>query len=388
MKQDRQSDSLTRGVAGLTAGVAAIGAEALVMSPVLEDISASLGASPGTIGVAVAAYGFALTVASPLFALFGHKLDRLTLMLSGLALFVLATAGCGLAQGPASLVGARVACGIAAGAYLPACYAFVGDAIPYERRARVMGRIMFGWSLSLVIGVPLGGLVGQLLGWRFAFFAVALVGLAAFLMIAGFRKGTQQSSATGSVGGAVRWPLPRPVWAVFGITFFNMLGFYGVYTYLGTAVRNAQHVGSAGAAAYVLCYGLGLACSTLRGDLLDRLGKVRLLAVALLLLCPLLASQAIAVSHPALLAPAMFVWGVLQGVVLTGISTVLTQQAGATKGMATALNSSLTYLAVAMGATLGGIALERGPGFAGICFVAAGASLLSWMLLRASRISA
>ena len=183
----REPGSMTKGVIGLTIGVAAIGAEALVMSPVLEDISSSLGTSPGKVGIAVAAYGFALAIASPLFGLVGHRIDRLTLMLSGLALFVLATLGCGFAQGPMSLIFARVACGISAGAYLPACYAFVGDAIPYERRAKVMGRIMFGWSLSLVIGVPLGGIIGQLVGWRFSFLAVAMAGLIAFATIFGFQ---------------------------------------------------------------------------------------------------------------------------------------------------------------------------------------------------------
>lgn len=387
MKEERQSDPMAQGVMGLTIGVAAIGAEALVMSPVLEDISANLGASTGTVGLAVAAYGFALAIASPLFGLFGQRLDRRTLMLSGLVLFVLATAACGLARGPVSLVCARIGCGIAAGAYLPACYAFVGDAIPYERRARVMGRIMFGWSLSLVIGVPVGGAIGQWIGWRFSFFAVAMAGLVACLMIASFRKTASGRGSTRAANEAPPWRLPRPVWAVFGVTFSNMIGFYGVYTYLGTAIRHAQHVGSAGAAGYVLCYGLGLAGSTLRGDVLDRLGKVRLLGIALWVLSPLLAAQALAVARPFMLVALMPVWGILQGTVLTGIATVLTHQAGTARGMATALNSSLTYLAVSLGATLGGVALDNGWGFTGICLAAAGASVLSAAMLRAAKLA-
>lgn len=52
---------------------------------------------------------------------------------------------------------------------------------------------------------------------------------------------------------------------------------------------------------------LGLAFSTLRGDIPDRFGKIRMLKIALLLLSPLLAMQAVAISHSVLLVPVMFI---------------------------------------------------------------------------------
>lgn len=385
--EDHRAELMSKGVIGLTIGVAVIGAEALVMSPILEDIGAGLDASPGKIGIAVAAYGFTLAVASPIVGLVGHRIERLTLMMLGLALFVLATAWCGLAQGPISLICARALCGISAAAYLPTCYAFVGDAVPYESRAKVMGRIMFGWSISLVVGVPLGGVIGELYGWRFSFLAIAVVGLLALFMIFRLRKLANRLSKYDVIERSVQWPFPRPVWAIFGVTLFNMLGFYSVYTYFGAAVRAAQNVGSAGASAYVFVYGIGLAFSTLRGDILDRIGKVRLLGAALLLLVPVFALQAVAIGRPVVLFPVLLFWGVLQGAILTGTATVLTHEAGPTKGMATSLNSSLTYFAVALGALLGGVVIEGRLGFVGICMIASGASFLSWAALHCAKLS-
>lgn len=247
---------------------------------------------------------------------------------------------------------------------------------------------MFGWSLSLVVGVPLGGFVGQTLGWRMTFFVVATAGAIALGMLSTFAARYGRSSSTEPPSSVVRWQLPLPVFYVFGATFLNMLGFYGVYTYLGTAIREAQGIGSAGASAYVLCYGIGLAFSTLRGDILDRLGKVRVLSMALLLLCPLLLLQSLAISHPVLLAAVMGFWGLLQGAVLTGLNTVLTKQAGERRGLATALNSSLTYFAVALSALLGGLVIDDSAGFSLICVAAAISSLGSWLTLRGSRIAA
>jgi DHA1 family inner membrane transport protein len=374
-------------ILALMVGVAAIGAEALVMSPMLDDIGKSLDSSPGGLGSAVAAYGIALAVAAPVFGLYGQRIERLKLMLSGLGLFILATLACSIAWEGSLLIAARAACGVSAGIFLPTCYAFVGDAVPYERRAKVMGRIMFGWSLSLVVGVPLGGVVGQMLGWRMTFVVVAIAGAIAFAMLCGFAWRYKRADSAVPASPAVQWQLPLPVLYVFGVTFLNMLGFYGVYTYLGTAVREAQGLGSAGASAYVLCYGAGLAFSTLRGDLLDRLGKVRVLSVALLLLCPVFLVQSVAIAQPFFLVPLMATWGVLQGAVLTGLNTVLTQQAGSGRGLAAALNSSLTYAAVALAALLGGLVVDTASGFTEICRAAAALSLLSWLTLRMSRLN-
>lgn len=375
------------GVLSLTIGVAAIGAEALVMSPVLDDIGASLGSSPSQLGGAVAAYGLALAIAAPMFAFFGGGVDRLKLMLGGLALFILSTVACSVAWEGGLLVAARAACGISAGAFLPACYAFVGDTVPYDSRAKVMGRIMFGWSLSLVVGVPLGGFIGQVLGWRMAFVAVAVAGAVAIILLVLFARRYRPFDAVTSSYLRRKWDLPPSVLFVFGVTFLNMLGFYGVYTYFGTAVRDAQHIGSAGASAYVMCYGVGLALSTLRGDILDRLGKVRVLSAALLLMCPLFLLQSVSIAMPVLLAPIMAAWGVLQGAVLTGLNTILTQEAGPGRGVAAALNSSLTYFAVALSAVLGGLMIGSGPGFAEICYAATVASFLAWLTLRMSKIA-
>jgi predicted MFS family arabinose efflux permease len=91
---------------------------------VLDDIGRSLQTSPGQVGIAVAAYGVALAVAAPMFAFFGGRVDRLKLMLSGLALFMLSTVACSMAWKGGLLVAARTACGISAGAFLPACLAW------------------------------------------------------------------------------------------------------------------------------------------------------------------------------------------------------------------------------------------------------------------------
>jgi len=371
--QDQQTQT-SLGTIGLTMGVAAIGAEALVISPLLEDVAREFGTSPGDLGTAVAAYGFAVAIAAPLLGYAGQRLPRIAMMAASMIVFVLASCACALATNVFHLEMARAVCGIAAGGFLPACYAFVADSVSYDRRAKVMGRVMFGWALSMVVGVPLGGAIGQWFGWRAAFVAVAVIGTIAVSIIL-VRHGAR--GRIGGQGSVVSRKLPTPVRKTFVLTFLNMLSFYGVYTYLGTAVRSAQEIGSGVAAAYVLLYGLGLATSTLRGDILDRIGKLRALRIGLLALCPFFVALPFSVQIPWALGPLMIAWGLLQGAVLTGLTTVVTQQAGEARAFATAINSSITYVAVALSAELGGWVMKDFGGFPAVCVAAAVANILA-----------
>ncbi|MFB8736102.1 MFS transporter [Bacillus sp. SL00103] len=64
--------------------------------------------------------------------------------------------------------------GLQIGVFVPTAYALVGDQVPYEYRGKVMGLIVSSWSLSLVLGVPIGAFIGQSLNWRWTFWIFRL----------------------------------------------------------------------------------------------------------------------------------------------------------------------------------------------------------------------
>ncbi|WP_084461791.1 MFS transporter [Curvibacter gracilis] len=385
---------------GLTLGVTAIGVEGLVISPVLGDLASTFEASPAQAGWAVSAYGLALAGAAPIVGLWGDRVPRLTLLRAALGLFVLAGLLCALANSLGALVAARALCGAAAGAFLPACYAYVGDCTAFADRARAMGRVMAGWSLALTLGIPVGGLIAQWWGWRLSFVAVALLAAvaawrvnrmpAAPLLRPLLRPSSPLSpppdaaapplSAAGS-GPPSRPRLDRAALPLLALNFFDMLSFYGVYTFLGVTVQARLQLGSGGFALFVACYGLGLMASTLNAGVLDRFGKTQVLRGALLLLACLLLLLAPATGHPTTLAAAMLCWGALQGLAQTGTATLVTQVSERARGLAMACLSCTTYLAVSLGSFGGGWVLTH-HGFDALAQGAALCALLAGLLLQ------
>ncbi|BBP93004.1 hypothetical protein BsIDN1_66220 [Bacillus safensis] len=129
--------------------------------------------------------------------------------------------------------------------YLCQPYALVGDRVPYEYRGKVMGLIVSSWSLSLVLGVPIGAFIGQSLNWRWTFWIFAMMSLVVLLLVilesrkqvtTAAPKAPQTREKSGSLWGALK--IDR-VPAYLTVTFCNMLGFfYGMYSFLGAYLQS------------------------------------------------------------------------------------------------------------------------------------------------------
>jgi len=368
---------------GLILGIVAVGVGALIVSPLLKDLSTATGTPVDRMGWVVAVYGLTLAVTAPPMALWCRSVPRRTLLIAGMALLGAATVACALASTLGQLLLARAACGVAAGVFIPSCYAWIGENVPAERRAQAMGRVMAGWSLALVLGIPAGGWLAEALGWRAAFVGVGALAATATWTLrhlpAEAGHGSSPEPIRHNVGRVAR---PGPV-KVLGINLMNMFAFYACYTYLGWATRDALGVGSGVAGSVVMCYGIGLMLSTLNGHWLDRIGHRRSLAVAVWCLVLVFAALPLGLFHLAALGGVMVVWGVFQGAAQTCTATLMARQAPGAQGLAMACLSATTYLGVALGAAAGGWVMPT-QGFAAVAAISAvataiGGGVVHWL---------
>jgi DHA1 family inner membrane transport protein len=367
VKGTLDSRSLAGATLALLVGIFAVGSEALVISPLLADIAHDLGVGIDGAGLSVSMYGLAVAVMAPMAGYLGERISRRRTLLLGLVVFAVGGVLCAAAPNLGTLIAGRAVCGVGTGMFLPSAYAWVGDEVPYEDRARVMGRVVFGWALALVAGVPLGGLIGQVAGWREALAAMAVLAVGAAVAAArllprrthGGPHPADSPAAPGLLTAALKVPgVPR----LLTVNLLGMFAFYGVYTYLGSFVREELEVESGVAGAIILLYGLGVAVIALNGRLLDRFGKSRALVVALVLNVVIMASLPWLGGVPVALAAVVAIFGITQGGFLTAMATETTQASDASRGSVVALMSAGTYVGVTLGAAVMGPIFD-GPGF-------------------------
>jgi predicted MFS family arabinose efflux permease len=349
-------------VLGLMAGIFTVGSEELVVSPLLVRMATSFDTTVGVMALSVSVYGAATALGALVFAPLGDRVSRKLSLSVGMAAFIAGTVLCACATGTGLFFTGRALAGLAAGAFVPTAYAFVGDQIPYEHRAKAMGILVSSWSLSLVLGVPMGSFIGQWLGWRWTFVLLSLLG--ALVLSAMLRTGSEQQASsadgtepeetsgpsTGWTRSAARAFLTPRVPAYVLATFLVMLGWYGMYTFLGTALEYRYGSGSSLTGVMILLYGLGFASSSVTGRFADRLGKDRVLTASLAGLVPALVGVPLLIHWTAPLAVCLFVWGILQSLVVTLLSTLLSERSQRHRGTILAFYSLATNLAVAVGA--------------------------------------
>src|SRR3954471_14213097 len=151
----------------------------------LPDIGRELGYSPQTLQSVISAYA----VASSGFLLFGGRaadlLGRRRVLMTGLALYAVASLAGGLATGPAWQLTARAIQGLAGALVFPSTLAIINTTFAEGRdRNRALGIWGGSGAAGLVIGVLLGGALTRLFGWEAVFLVnVPLAGTALVLAV-------------------------------------------------------------------------------------------------------------------------------------------------------------------------------------------------------------
>lgn len=158
----------------------ATGTEAYVYVGHLDALSRDLGIGIAQAGLLAASFAITYAVSAPVLAALLARVDRRTLIVTGLfgvGLFNLVAAA---TPNFAVLLALRIACGLAAGLVGPASSAVAAVLAPPERRGRALAVVLAGLTLAFILGIPLGSVVGAVGGWRSTFvFAGTLALIAA-----------------------------------------------------------------------------------------------------------------------------------------------------------------------------------------------------------------
>ena len=163
-----------------------------IVNILAEPIARDLGLSDTQIGL-MTGLAFALfytTLGLPI----ARYSDRPTthrprLIAIALATWSLMTALCGLAQNFVQLLLARIGVGVGEAGCTPPAHSLISDLVPPEKRSSALAFYALGIPIGSLLGLVVGGLLADWLGWRLAFYAVGLPGiLMAFVVWFGLRE--------------------------------------------------------------------------------------------------------------------------------------------------------------------------------------------------------
>jgi YNFM family putative membrane transporter len=352
--------------------VAGFSAQAMVRAAdsLLPQIAADIGVSVGAASIIVTAYAFTHGTVQLIIGPIGDKFGKFVMVAIACALCSLTVMACGLAQSLTTLTLARLGSGLTAAWIIPLSMAFVGDAVPYERRQEVLGRYLTGQISGQLFGQAAGGIIGDWLGWRAVFFLLA--GIFAVAAIALFRElatnpstRPEQHAGERSRGFVADYKvvLSNP-WAriVVLAAVFEAALMWGAFAYVGADLHLRFGLSFTLVGLIVGTFGIGglIYAGTVQ-QLVGRFGQIGLATFGGLLLG--LAYLLLALAPAWWVAPAAVVAVGLGFYMLHNTLQVnATQMSPQARGTAVSIFSSALYVGQSLGVLGGSLLIDRAGG--------------------------
>ncbi|MBN4959806.1 MULTISPECIES: MFS transporter [Stenotrophomonas maltophilia group] len=347
---------------------------------VLRPMGESLGVSDAAVGQLVSVYALGSVMAALPMTALTQRLPRRPLLLVAIAGFVVVNTLTALSSSYALILAARFLAGVSGGLLWSLVAGYAARMVVPSLQGRAIAVAMVGSPLALSLGVPAGTLLGQQIGWRWAFALMSVLGL---LLLAYARWALPALPAAGAgqrTSLATVWRLPGVRSALLVMALY-VLAHNVLYTYIEPLAVDA------GAGAWLdrllLAFGMAaIAGIAMAGWGVDRYLHALVWAAVIGFIVPVLALLVWPGVASALLL-ATILWGVAFGAVPTLFQTALARRAGAAADLAQSMLVTGWNLAIAAGGVAGGVLLQAsGPRQLGWLPLLLLAVTAAWLLAR------
>jgi DHA1 family inner membrane transport protein len=341
----------------LAMGGLGIGTGEFVPMGLLPDVASGIDASVTTTGHVISAYALGVVVGAPVIAVLFSGLPRRRLLVSLMAVYVVANLLSAAAPTYGSLLVARFLSGLPHGAFFGVASLAAASLVPPERRAWAISTVMLGLSIANVALVPAATAIGHALGWRSVFVLVGAIGVATILSILRFVPATPAQAGASMRGelGALKRP---QVLLTLGVGAIGFGGMFAVYSYITPTLTERAGVAESIVPLYLVVFGSGMVCGNLVGGRLIDRNLMGTLFYGLLAFAGALAAFSLASTNAATAAVGVFLLG---NVLLLGpaLQTRLMDVAGEAQTLAATMNHASFNTANALGPWLAGLAYTQ-----------------------------
>ncbi len=361
----------------LTVGAFGIGTTEFVLMGLLQQVADDLQVSIAAAGLLISGYAVGVAIGAPVLTLASRRLPRKTVLLALMAIFTLGNLACALAPSYGWLMAARIVTALAHGTFFGVGAVVATGLVAPERRASAIAIMFTGLTAATILGVPAGAWLGLHHGWRASFWAVALIGVLAFAVLAVFVPRTKRDGALPPLRDELA-VLARPqVLLGLAMTVIGYAGVFAVFTYVQPLLNRLTGFSDGAVSAVLLLFGGGMAIGNLLGGRLADRGVMRAVLWTLSVLALVLATLQFAIGSAVPAIVFFVVLGVASFATVAPLQMrVLEKASGAGQNLASSLNIAAFNLGNAIGAWVGGVTIEHGPGLASLGWVAAAITLV------------
>ncbi|MFM0739577.1 MFS transporter [Paraburkholderia xenovorans] len=372
-----------RALLALGVGGFGIGTGEFVIMGLLPDAARDLSITIPQAGHLISIYALGVVIGAPLLAILGARWPRRSFLIGLMLVFAFGNFVSALAPGFTSMALARFLTGFPHGTYFGVAALVAAGLVPREKRTQAVAMVLLGLTVATLLGVPICAAIGQWFGWRTAFAIVGLIGaLTAFLVWrwVPFMPGDAGASPLRELGALRR----KQVILTLGIGAIGSGGLFSVFSYVKPTMTEVAHLPVAFVPVVLALFGVGMVSGNLVGSRFADRALEKTIRYVLIWAAIVMGAYTFT-SHSPIFGPLnVLLVGTIVALSAT-LQTRLMDVAGDAQTLAAALNHAAFNIANALGAWLGGIAIEAGlgwpsTGWVGALLALAGIGVHAWAL--------
>ena len=338
---------------------------AFVVGTVELIIGGTLDLVANDLGVSISAAGQLITIFSVVFALSGPvllavtgKFERKTLYVGALSIFLIGNIISAFSVNYGMLMFSRVICAASGSLIIALSVTLASSVVEPHFRARAIGIIFMGISGSLVLGVPLGLVLGNAYGWRAPFVLISVLTVMAIACISLFLTKVPPTSVL-SIKEQLATLKDKNCKCTVNIIFV-LTGHLTLYAYLTPFLKDVMHVEANWISVFYFIFGIAAVIGGgFGGWLADKWGsKKSIISIIIVFACAIFILPLMTFSFP-LFIIMMGLWSMLSWAISPAQQNYLIEIAPESAGIQQGLNNSALHLGIALGSTVGGVVIEK-----------------------------
>ncbi|MDK9852708.1 MFS transporter [Staphylococcus equorum] len=344
----------------LAIGAFAIGMTEFVIMGLLPNIARDFDVTVSQAGQLITGYALGVAIGGPIIVMLTIKWNRKYLLLALMAIFILGNFAASFSTSYGFMMTSRIITSLAHGSFFGIGSILAANMVRPEKRASAMALMFMGLSLSNILGVPFGTLIGQNFGWPMTFIIISIIGTLALIGIIIFVP-MQRDTVKSSMKKELQILKEKRLWLTLAVTLFGFSSVFAYFTYISTVLTDVSNVQENLISYLLIIFGVGVTLGNVVGGKLADWNLNKALQIIFSIFIVYFLLLYFIQMNGFLMVAGIFFFGLIGFSMSPSLqfkSTIISKDAPT---LASTLNQSAFNLGNALGAFIGGVVVTNLP---------------------------